>query len=202
MTIIYHYDGETGLPLFQGAADANPLDPDTQLLPAYATPIPWPETGEFECARYLTVSGHVPAHHADGAWFVQPDWRDVPLWSTEDGSAAVISEPNVIPADIGATTVPYPGPGYVWRGNDWQEDPAIKYQLAEQAAERELARRQYVANAEINRIKPAVDGGYAKQEDVVLLPKLQRYLYELPDVRTKPGWPEKPQWPTEPEKVI
>ncbi|MBJ7590168.1 tail fiber assembly protein [Aeromonas veronii] len=202
MDIIYHYDGLTGLPLYQGVADANPLDPESPLMPAYSTQTKWPTTSALECARYLTPSGDVPAHHADGAWVIQPDWREARLWSIEDGREIEITEPNVTPADKNATVVPYPGPGYVWRDAQWQEDPALKYQLAEQAAERELANRQAKATAEINRIKPAVDGGYAKQEDVELLPKLQRYLYELPDVRTKPGWPESPQWPTEPEKLI
>ncbi|WP_323936159.1 tail fiber assembly protein [Aeromonas veronii] len=202
MTIIYHYDGETGCALFQGSADANPLDPDTPLLPAYSTPRPPIATGDFECARYLTPSGDVPAHHSDGAWVVQPDWRDARLWSTDDGRETAITEPNVTPDDIGATVVPYPGPGYVWRDDQWHADPDLQYQLAEQEAERELASRQAVATAEINRIKPAVDGGYAKPEDVELLPALQRYLYELPDVRTMPGWPDKPQWPDQPATVI
>lgn len=202
MDIIYHYDGVTGVFLYQGLADNNPLDPDSPLLPAYSTPTLSPSTSEFECARYLTPLGHVPAHHADGAWCVQPDWRDAKLWSTEDCREIEITEPNVTPADIGATVMPYPGPGYVWRNEQWQEDPALKYQLAEQAAERELASRQAVATAEITRIKPAVDGGYAKPDDVELMPKWQRYLYELPDVRTEPGWPESPQWQTEPDKVI
>ncbi|WP_439837235.1 tail fiber assembly protein [Aeromonas enteropelogenes] len=202
MDIIYHYDGATGLPISQGTADPNPLDPHNPLLPAYATPTPFPVTGEFECARYLTPDGRVPAHYTDGEWVVQPDWREAKLWSTYDGREIVITELNITPDQIGATALPYPGPGHVWRDEQWQDDPELKLMLAEQSAEQELANRQAVANAEINRIKPAVDGGYAKPEDVELLPKLQRYLYELPDVRTKPGWPEYPQWPTEPEKVI
>ena len=202
MDIIYHYDGVTGLPLSEGVADANPLDPATPLLPAYATPTKPCATGDFECARYLTSSGDVPAHYSDGEWAIQPDWRDAKLWSTDDGREITISEPNVTPEQIGATVIPHPGPGYIWIDEQWQEDPALQYQLAEQVAERELASRQAVATAEINRIKPAVDSGYAKPNDVELLPKWQRYLYELPDVRTKPGWPEQPQWPTEPDKVI
>lgn len=198
MEIIYHYDGMTGLPLHQGVADENPLDPDSPLMPAYSTKTKWPTTSAFECARYLTPDGRVPAHYADGEWVVQPDWRDARLWSTEDGREITITAPNVTPDAVNATAVPYPGPGHVWRDSQWQEDPELKYQLAEQAAEQELTRRQAVATAEINRIKPAVDGGYAKQEDIELLPKLQRYLYELPDVRTQPGWPENPQWITEP----
>ncbi|WP_421236750.1 tail fiber assembly protein [Aeromonas jandaei] len=199
MIVIYHYDGETGINLFQGEADANQLDPEIPLLPAYATPREWPATGPFECARYLTEEGKVPGHYADGKWVVQPDWRDAKLWSIEDGRDITISEPNVMPDEIGATVVPYPGPGYVWRDDQWQADPDMQYQLAEQEAERELARRQAVATAEINRIKPAVDGGYAKPNDVDLLPKWQRYLYELPDVKGQAGWPFSVAWPEIPQ---
>lgn len=199
MNTIYHYDGEFGLLLSEGVADTNPLDPDAPLLPSYATPIKPIATGEFECARYLTHAGNVPAHHSDGVWLVQPDWRDVKLWSTKEGREVTITEPNVTPDEIGATTVPYPGPGYIWRDEQWQEDPAIKYQLAEQAAEQELAQRQAYASIEISRIKPAVDSGYAKPEDAALLPQLQRYLYELPDVKGQAGWPFSVAWPEIPQ---
>lgn len=195
---IYHIDAVTGCMLGKGVADSNPLDPKSSLLSAYATPVPAPVTGEFECARYLTPSGHVPAHHADGEWAVQPDWRDVPLWNTADGSAMEITEPNVTPAERGATAVPYPGPGYVWRDGHWQEDQALHRALAEQAAEQELVARQAEASAEIERIQPAVVGGYAKAADVAALPLWQRYLYELPDVKGRPGWPENPAWSPRP----
>lgn len=196
---IYHYDTATGCLLSTGAADLNPLDPASPLLPAFATPAPAPSVGERECARYLDAAGQVPSHHADGEWVVQPDWRDVDLWNIEDGSAVVLTEPNVIPAERGATAVPYPGPGNVWHDGQWQADPALQYQLAEQAAEQELSQRQAEATTEIERIQPAVDGGYAKPADIELLPQWQRYRYELPDVRGKPGWPETPQWPEKPE---
>lgn len=201
MNTIYHYDGLTGCPLAVGVADSNPLDPDSPLLPAYATLIPPPVTGTHECARYLTPEGSVSAHHADGEWAVQPDWRDVPLWSIEDGSAMEITKPNVTPGARGATVVPYPGPGYVWRDEQWQEDPVLQHALAEQAAEQELANRQTEATAEIERIQPAVVGGYAKTADADALPLWQRYRYELPDVRAQGGWPESPQWPLRPYEM-
>lgn len=195
---IYHIDAVTGCMLSQGVADSNPLDPKSPLLPAFATLTPAPVYGKFECVRYLDASGHVPAHHADGEWVVQPDWRDTPLWSTEDGSTMVLTEPNVTPDDRGATDVPYPGPGYAWRDGSWQEDPDLQIALAEQAAEQELATRQAESTAEIDRIQPAVVGGYAKAADVDALPLWQRYRYELPDVKSQPGWPENPTWPLRP----
>ncbi|HHQ4781803.1 TPA: tail fiber assembly protein [Aeromonas veronii] len=200
MTAVYNYDADTGCLLGTSVTDANPLAPSEPLLPAYAAVLPPPETGERECACYLTPNGRVPAHHAEGTWTIQPDWRDVKLWSKEDGRMIVITEPAVTPEERGATTMPYPGPGYVWRDEQWQSDPALQHKLAEQRAEQELARRQAEATAEIARITPAVDGGYAKPSDVELLPQWQRYLYELPDTRERPGWPDNPTWMPKPNE--
>lgn len=197
--IIFRIESDYGCLLGDGRADENPLDPDSPLLPAYATTITPPDVGQRECARYLDDTGHAAAHHADGAWVIHPDWRDVRMWSTTDGQEITITEPNVTPDEIGATAVPYPGPGYVWRDELWQADPDQQYQLAEKAAERELASRQAIATSEINRIKPAVDGGYAKPDDAALLPQLQRYLYELPDVKGQAGWPFSVAWPEIPQ---
>lgn len=197
--IIYHYDPRTGCAMEQGVADISPLD-NAALMPAFSTKTPPPdELGEHECARYLTATAIVPVCHDDGKWVRSPDWRAVPLWSTKSGAPVSITEPGVTPQQIDATTEPYPGPSYIWRDEQWQEDPAIKYQLAEQAAEQELAQRQAYASIEISRIKPAVDGGYAKPEDAALLPQLQRYLYELPDVKGQAGWPFSVAWPEIPQ---
>lgn len=198
---IYHYDGDNGCFLGTGHADSNPLEQDELLFPAFSTSTPAPKVGAFECARYLRIDGGVPVHHDDGEWFIQPDWRGVALWSTEDGSEVQITEPNIKPESLQATQEQYPGPGYVWRDGHWQEDPVLQRALAEQAAEQELILRLAEANTEIGLIQPAVDGGYAKQEDVESLPQWQRYRYELPDVRYQAGWPESPQWPKKPGTV-
>ena len=194
MNTIYHYAADNGGLLGAGVADANPLEPNFPLLPAYATPSAPLEALAHECARYLDEAGAVPAHHADGDWVLQPDWRGVALWSTQTGAPVEITTPNLTPAQQGATEVPYPGPGYVWRNGQWQADPILQHALAEQAAEREMGIRKTEAIAEINRIQPAVAEGYAKPADAAALPQWQRYLYELPDVRSQPGWPEQPAW--------
>ena len=61
---------------------------------------------------------------------------------------------------------------------------------------------QATAVAQIELLKPAVDGGYAKPEHTQLLADWQRYRYELTLVPEQPSWPDKPQLPAEPEKVI
>ena len=62
---------------------------------------------------------------------------------------------------------------------------------------------QAVANVErlIATIEPAVSGGYASQEDAQRLPHLQRYRYELSQIKLQPGWPDAPQWPQPPEAM-
>lgn len=69
-------------------------------------------------------------------------------------------------------------------------------------AMRELSNRLVSADYQINMLKPAVDGGYAKPEHTQLLADWQRYRYELTLVPEQDGWPAEPQWPPEPEKVI
>ncbi len=76
-----------------------------------------------------------------------------------------------------------------------QERPAPS---AQQMAELMLTQLDIAAAGEIERLRPAVDGGYAKAIDVELLAQWQRYRYELPDVRSQPGWPEQPAWPQQP----
>lgn len=68
-------------------------------------------------------------------------------------------------------------------------------------ASAEMNARMNQANQQIDILKPAVDGGYAKPEHTQLLADWQRYRYELTLVPEQ-TWPESPQWPTEPEKVI
>lgn len=66
----------------------------------------------------------------------------------------------------------------------------------------ELSRLITVASNQIEVVRPAVDGGYAKPEHVQLLADWQRYRYELMSVPEQPGWPESPQWPGQPETII
>lgn len=62
----------------------------------------------------------------------------------------------------------------------------------------ELANRLVESNQKISTIKPAVDGGYATEDDIAALPLWQRYRYGLTQVDKQPGWPESPQWPEKP----
>lgn len=74
-------------------------------------------------------------------------------------------------------------------------------QSSQERATAELSLRLELANQQIAILKPAVDGGYAKQEHTKLLADWQRNCYELTLVPEQADWPEKPQWPIEPDKV-
>ncbi|MFM4647582.1 tail fiber assembly protein [Aeromonas bivalvium] len=195
---IFGYDPLFGCLIYQDQATANPLDQSAPLMPTYSTPTPAPMAGEHECARYLDSQGKVPAHHAEGDWVIHPDWRNTPLWHMTDGHRLSVSEPNITPEQLHATWIPYPGPGHVWRDGLWHADPALLYQFEEQAAEQALTQRLNEAKEIIGRIQAAIEGGYAKQADITALPTWQRYCYELPDVRTQPGWPTEVVWSERP----
>lgn len=85
-------------------------------------------------------------------------------------------------------------------GRPYLADPAPPSAL--ELATAEQSARIATANQQIAILKPAVDGGYAKQEHTQLLADWQRCRYELTLVPEQAGWPESPQWPKEPEKVI
>lgn len=196
---IFGYEPVFGCLTYQDIAADNPLDQSAPLMPTYSTMTAPPTTEEHECARYLDNQGRVPPAWSDGSWVIHPDWRDIKLWSMTDGKQVYLTEPNITPDQINATTVPYPGPGYVWRDGNWSEDQELQYQLAEKSAEMELTLRLMKAKENINSIQPAIEGGYAKQEDIDALPHWQKYCYELPDVRSQTGWPTDVNWPDAPQ---
>ncbi|MGN5259100.1 tail fiber assembly protein [Aeromonas hydrophila] len=78
-----------------------------------------------------------------------------------------------------------------------QSQPSV-----EERAIREQSMRISEANQQIAILKPAVDGGYAKQEHTQLLADWQRYRYELTLVPEQAGWPVSHQLPERPASVI
>lgn len=199
--IIYHYDPRIGCATGQGEADASPLD-DTALLPAFSTKTAPPSAGERQCARYLTAGGEVPVCQDDGTWVIHHDWRNAPLWSTKSGEPVFISEPGITPLSISATDIEPPGPEYKWDDGHWVYDAKTAADITLQQAQIEQSRRLATASSQLDVLKPAVDGGYAKPDHTALLECWQRYRYELTLIQEQPGWPDQPSWPIEPEKVI
>ncbi len=94
---IHHYSSITGEYLGTDMARASPLEPGVFLIPANATAISPPAPGANQAALF-----------ADGAWSVVPDHRGE-RWYRPDGSAADITEPNIVPDASWTQTPPPPG---------------------------------------------------------------------------------------------
>ncbi|MGL5226175.1 MAG: tail fiber assembly protein [Aeromonas sp.] len=85
--------------------------------------------------------------------------------------------------------------------NGYPELEDIPPQSATDIAKSQLATKIAVAAQQVDILKPAVDGGYAKPEHTKLLADWQRYRYELTAVPELNGWPASPAWPQEPATV-
>ncbi|MCW3482123.1 hypothetical protein OL229_21615 [Neisseriaceae bacterium JH1-16] len=109
---IYHYHPTTGEYLGSSLADPDPLQPDAFLIPHGATPDAPPTAGEHEIAVRL-----------DGSWLIQPDWRDVPLYHTADGSPVSQAPLGQTPDELTATPLPRPSAAHIWQDDCWSFDP-------------------------------------------------------------------------------
>lgn len=77
---IYNFSAQTGEYIFTSDADESPLEDDVYLIPANATDIEPPETGNHEIAVF------------DGnEWQIEADFRGVIYWLV-DGTEKLISE--------------------------------------------------------------------------------------------------------------
>lgn len=125
MTQCYHYDAETGAYLsITEKVDESPLEPGVYYPPAHATLVPPPEAGPHQIAIF---------DETNGVWSLAPDWRGIDLYSTMDGSFRAIRVIGQVPADIGATEQPIPGPEYAWHEEAWVFDPEKSATLFQQA---------------------------------------------------------------------
>lgn len=125
MTQCYHYDAETGTYLsITEDVDESPLEPGVYRPPAHATLVPPPEAGPHQIAVFDEING---------VWSLIADWRGVDLFSTIDDRTLSIRVLGLVPADIGATEHPMPGPEYSWREGAWVFDPEKAAALFQQA---------------------------------------------------------------------
>lgn len=122
MQTIYNYHPQSGALLGESIADESPLEPGEFLLPAFSTDIRPPETSAREIAVF-----------EDGQWSVKADWRDVPLFSTLDGTEVTISDIGLMPVEMGATDVPMPSAVHSWKDGSWQLDATKQADHIEQA---------------------------------------------------------------------
>lgn len=132
-----------------------------------------------------------------GRWRHVTDLRGVVVYNKETGHPVTV---DAIGELLEQYTMLEPSSPYdKWSGEEWVKDEAAEKQATLEFAQAELSARISTANQQIDIIKPAVDGGYAKPEHRKLLEDLQRYRYELILVRDQVGWPTDVIWPDAPQ---
>lgn len=135
----------------------------------------------------------------DGWAYVQ-DHRGLTVYSTDTKQQQVISEIGPLPSEV--TTLVPPNQHSIWGGEAWQQDEVAEQAEVLAKAEAELNRLLSSATQQINIIKPAVDGGYAKIGHSKLLEDWLRYRYGLVLVPEQSGWPNNPVWAEAPQKMF
>ncbi len=194
---IHHYDHMTGEWLKPGTADDNPLEPDSPLIPAYATPNEPPAVTEGSVALYLDAAGAAARNWWEGTWLVRADFRGAPLYRTADGAVYDYSGAyqgiGPLPADL--TPQARPSAAHIWDGAAWQLDEALRASLhrADGLAERNIRMKQ--ARRAIEPLQAAVDLADATEAETARLAAWRRHLVALNrvDLDADPvAWPEAP----------
>ncbi|WP_421225758.1 tail fiber assembly protein [Aeromonas jandaei] len=143
--------------------------------------------GAYLDAPPAKESGKAIVRQSDG-WRYVTDLRGVVVYNKETGHPVTVDAIGELLEQY--TTLEPSSPYDKWIGEEWVKDDAAEKQAKLEAAQAELSARITAANQQIDIIKPAVDGGYAKPEHSKLLDDLQRYRYELILVPEQDGWPE------------
>ena len=195
--VIYHYHPETGELLGTGGADENPLDAENPLVPAFATPTAPPAPGHGEVAVYRDADHRAPFNWPEGSWASVPDFREVPLFNTSDGSLYTLGEQfdglgHLPPA---VTALPRPSAAHVWGGQSWQLDEGLAASQHRSAALSERASRMDAARDAMDPLQFAADLGEATDAEVAELTAWKRYVVSLNrlDLSADPiVWPTPP----------
>lgn len=197
---IFNYHPGTGVFLGNGLADENPLQHDDPIVPGYATPTPLPPSVEGGISVYRDAAGHPPQNWQSGAWTTVPDYRNVPLFRTADGSAFALGDEYNGLGDLPPflTDEPRPTPAYKWIADEWVLDIAIETQQLSAAA---TAHRDALLAEANDLIAPLMDGfvlGELTTEEETLLKVLSQYRKALRAVPAQSGFPRSINWPVKP----
>ena len=121
--LIHSFLAGTGEYAGSRVARMNPRRPGEPIVPAIATLLAPPETGEREAAVFDEVTG---------AWSVVPDWRGVIWWDAE-GAAHRTDELGEAPPEGAVMDAP-PAPMHRHDGVAWVPDVAAQGAAAHRAA--------------------------------------------------------------------
>ncbi len=102
--LIYHYDPD-GVYVGSSEADPSPLEPGVFLIPARATALAPPHTGENEAAVFK-----------NNAWTLEPDYRGTVYWLADGTKTKIVDIGEEVPAD--ALSGPQPSRADVFAERD------------------------------------------------------------------------------------
>lgn len=194
---IFHFHHATGEFLGNGSADENPLDPETPLVPANATPVAPMAISVGSVALYLCSDGTVPSNWVDGQWQLQPDYRNVPLFSIRDGSPYRVGDvySGIGPIPPGVTLEERPSLAHFWGGSTWELDAAevMRLQRIENMKMRD-AHMEHARDA-IVPLQLAAELAVATEAEAAQLLSWKRYIVALNRIDVGAAaiqWPEPP----------
>jgi hypothetical protein len=185
--LIHQYDAHTGQYLSSRLADADPLNADRWLIPAFSTVEPLPVRSPLQWPFYL-----------DGAWVLLPDWRGRILYRQDTGEAAEILMAGTTPADSGLTNVPRPSDEYVWVDGAWAIDPAVVAQKKHAATMAEFESRMSRARAQNQGKADAIAAGLLSREEAYYFRAWSAYQLALVRAIQADGFPDDVSWPDDP----
>ncbi|MGY4727943.1 tail fiber assembly protein [Burkholderia pyrrocinia] len=182
------YDNLTGQYIVSFLADADPMNANRVLVPAFCTLEPLPERP----ARTW------PFWRND-KWEMLPDYRGVRLYRTESGAAAEITVAGVTPDDAGLTEVPRPSDSHVWRDGTWAVDEGIVAGKARESAMNDFfARLEKARQQNLGKSDARVTGRLSDLE-AATFDAWTDYQVALVRVVESPNFPAQIAWPDEPD---
>jgi hypothetical protein len=104
-----------------------------------------------------------------------------------------------VQGEFGIVAEPPPSQYHQLMDGSWVLDESLAAEATLMEAQNDYNQRMCEALGQIEVLKPAVEGGYADDVDIALLPLWQRYHYQLIKVPSQPSWPTAPVWPDKPK---
>jgi hypothetical protein len=185
--LIHQYDAETGQYISSRLADADPMNADRWLVPAFSTADELPARSQLEWPFYV-----------NGAWKLLPDYRGRILYRQDNGASAEILIAGTTPAEHGLTETPRPSDEYTFRDGAWAIDPAIVAQRVRAAAMAEFDMRMTHARTMNAGKADAYAAGLLSREEAYYFRAWSAYQLGLVRAIEQAGFPDVVSWPDEP----
>ncbi len=186
--LIHQYDNATGQYISSNLADADPLNEDRWLVPAFSTDVALPNRARNQWPFFV-----------DGAWVLKPDFRGQMLYRTTDGSAAEILQAGISVEDAGLTTKPRPSDQYVFANGDWAIDPTIVAAQKRAAGTLEFEALLTAARTANSGKSDAYAAGLLSPAQAALFKAWASYQLALVNVFESADFPDNYSWPAQPD---